>query len=221
MWVSGWVMGNVRSKQVFKAMLLVVALVAMLLGLAMVAVLYFDQQQGMALSFVQVLNMVLVGFYSLLFPLIQRGQARWLWHTAQRSAQDMPEWMSEKAPPLPKTTQSWPQRLLKIGLQLLAMLLLCGMFGPYGNQHFLLAMAADWGISLTTYLLGVTLLCTLWLAMVALLVGLLLQQHCPHVGKRSLSYSLWRNWLSAYVLAFALCAYMALLLGWMLVVYLG
>ena len=138
-----------------KGMLVCMVSVACLLGLSLWLLIYVNRDLQQEMSFEQVLNLILVTIIALMFPLIQYGQARWLWHTRHVPAGQQPEWMSEKTAHLPKVAKPWQQRLLEVGMQIGAMLLLLWLFGAYATQQFLVGIANEFDISSGMYLVCV------------------------------------------------------------------
>ena len=200
-----------------KGMLVCMVSVACLLGLSLWLLIYVNRDLQQEMSFEQVLNLILVTIIALMFPLIQYGQARWLWHTRRVPAGQQPAWMSEKTAHLPKIAKPWQQRLLEVGLQVGAMLLLLWLFGAYATQQRLVGIANEYDISSGTYLLCVLVLAAVPIAVLAWLVMMLREMVARKWDKQGLRYQLWRVWLWAYVLAFGLCVYLIQMMGVMMV----
>ena len=200
-----------------KGMLVCMVSVACLLGLSLWLLIYVNRDLQQEMSFEQVLNLILVTIIALMFPLIQYGQARWLWHTRHVPAGQQPAWMSEKTAHLPKIAKPWQQRLLEVGLQVGAMLLLLWLFGAYATQQRLVGIANEYDISSGTYLLCVLVLAAVPIAVLAWLVMMLREMVARKWDKQGLRYQLWRVWLWAYVLAFGLCVYLIQMMGVMMV----
>ena len=203
-----------------KGMLVCMVSVACLLGLSLWLLIYVNRDLQQEMSFEQVLNLILVTIIALMFPLIQYGQARWLWHTRRVPAGQQPAWMSEKTAHLPKIAKPWQQRLLEVGLQVGAMLLLLWLFGAYATQQRLVGIANEYDISSGTYLLCVLVLAAVPIAVLAWLVKMVREMVASKWDKQGLRYQLWRVWLWAYVLAFGLCVYLIQMMGVMIVRYL-
>ena len=203
-----------------KGMLVCMVSVACLLGLSLWLLIYVNRDLQQEMSFEQVLNLILVAIIALMFPLIQYGQARWLWHTRHMPAEHMPKWMSEKTAHLPKIAKSWQQRLLEVGLQVGAMLLLLWLFGAYATQQRLVGIANEYDISSGTYLLCVLVLAAVSIAVLAWLVRMMREMVARKWDKQGLRYQLWQVWLWAYVFAFGLCVYLIQMMGVMMVRYL-
>ena len=200
-----------------KGMLVCMVSVACLLGLSLWLLIYVNRDLQQEMSFEQVLNLILVTIIALMFPLIQYGQARWLWHTRRVPAGQQPAWMSEKTAHLPKIAKPWQQRLLEVGLQVGAMLLLLWLFGAYATQQRLVGIANEYDISSGTYLLCVLVLAAVPIAVLAWLVKMMREMVARKWDKQGLRYQLWRVWLWAYVLAFGLCVYLIQMMGVMMV----
>ena len=200
-----------------KGMLVCMVSVACLLGLSLWLLIYVNRDLQQEMSFEQVLNLILVAIIALMFPLIQYGQARWLWHTRHVPAGQQPEWMSEKTAHLPKIAKPWQQRLLEVSLQVGAMLLLLWLFGAYATQQRLVGIANEYDISSGTYLLCVLVLAAVPIAVLAWLVKMVREMVASKWDKQGLRYQLWRVWLWAYVLAFGLCVYLIQMMGVMMV----
>ena len=200
-----------------KGMLVCMVSVACLLGLSLWLLIYVNRDLQQEMSFEQVLNPILVTIIALMFPLIQYGQARWLWHTRRVPAGQQPAWMSEKTAHLPKIAKPWQQRLLEVGLQVGAMLLLLWLFGAYATQQRLVGIANEYDISSGTYLLCVLVLAAVPIAVLAWLVKMMREMVARKWDKQGLRYQLWRVWLWAYVLAFGLCVYLIQMMGVMMV----
>ena len=203
-----------------KGMLVCMVSVACLLGLSLWLLIYVNRDLQQEMSFEQVLNLILVAIIALMFPLIQYGQARWLWHTRHVPSGQQPAWMSEKTAHLPKVAKPWQQRLLEVGMQIGAMLLLLWLFGTYANQQYLVGIANAHNISSELYLVGVMVAGVLPIALLAGLVKWLRDAVARDWDKQGLRYQLWKIWLWAYVVAFGFCMYIILMLGLMLVRYL-
>ena len=200
-----------------KGMLVCMVSVACLLGLSLWLLIYVNRDLQQEMSFEQVLNLILVTIIALMFPLIQYGQARWLWHTRRVPAGQQPAWMSEKTAHLPKIAKPWQQRLLEVGLQVGAMLLLLWLFGAYATQQRLVGIANEYDISSGTYLVCVLVLAAVPIAVLAWLVKMMREMVARKWDKQGLRYQLWRVWLWAYVLAFGLCVYLIQMMGVMMV----
>ena len=200
-----------------KGMLVCMVSVACLLGLSLWLLIYVNRDLQQEMSFEQVLNLILVTIIALMFPLIQYGQARWLWHTRHVPVGQQPEWMSEKTAHLPKIAKPWQQRLLEVGLQVGAMLLLLWLFGAYATQQRLVGIANEYDISSGTYLLCVLVLAAVPIAVLAWLVKVMREMVARQWDKQGVRYQLWRVWLWAYVLAFGLCVYLIQMMGVMMV----
>ncbi|UOO88735.1 hypothetical protein LVJ82_14910 [Vitreoscilla massiliensis] len=213
-------MNKQEWKTLAKVMLVSMLAVAVLLGLSLWLLLYVNRDGHAVMSFEAVLNLIVVALLALMFPLIHHGQARWLWHTQDMAPGQAPEWMSQKTAPLPKIVKPWPQRLLEAVLQLAAMLLLLWLFGPYATQQYLVDWTNAYQLSSGTYLLCVMVLGSVPIGALALLVHGVLRVCARRCDTDSLRYRLWRVWLWAYVLAFACCVYIILMLGMMMVRYL-
>ena len=203
-----------------KGMLVCMVSVACLLGLSLWLLIYVNRDLQQEMSFEQVLNLILVTIIALMFPLIQYGQARWLWHTRHVPAGQQPEWMSEKTAHLPKIAKPWQQRLLEVCMQIGAMLLLLWLFGAYATQQFLVGIANEFDISSGMYLVCVMVAGLVPIAALAALVKWLREAVARDWDKQGLRYQLWQAWMGAYVMAFGLCVYLILMLGIMLVRYL-
>ena len=213
-------MNTQEWKAFIKIMLLLMVAVALLLGLSLWLLIYVNRDLHANMTFEQVLNLILVSLVVVMFPLIQYGQARWLWHTRDMPTGQQPAWMSEKTAHLPKTVKPWQQRLLEVGMQIGAMLLLLWLFGAYATQQYLVGIANEYGISSSTYLICVLVAEALPIAALIWLVTWLREAVARDWDKQGLRYRLWRTWLWAYVMAFGLCVYLILMLGIMLVRYL-
>ena len=207
-------------KTLAKAMLVCMVAVALLLGLSLWLLIYVNRDLQTHMTFEQVLNLILVSLVALMFPVIQYGQARWLWHTRHVPSGQQPAWMSEKTAHLPKVAKPWQQRLLEVGMQIGAMLLLLWLFGTYANQQYLVGIANAHNISSELYLVGVMVAGVLPIALLAGLVKWLRDAVARDWDKQGLRYQLWKIWLWAYVMAFGFCVYIILMLGLMLVRYL-
>lgn len=197
-----------------KTMALLMVAVACILGLSFWLILHVN------MDFEQALNLILVSLIALTFPVLQYGQARWLWHTKDISPNKVPAWMSQQTAHLPKIVKPWSQRLLEVGLQIAAMLLLLWLFGSYATQQYLIDWANHYQLRSGTYLVCVALIGSLPIALLALLVSALLHYTAKRWDVHGLRYQLWRNWLWAYVLSFAICLYIILLAGLMIERYL-
>ena len=209
---------NVQEwKTLAKAMLICMVAVALLLGLSLWLLIYVNRDLQTHMTFEQVLNLILVSLVALMFPVIQYGQARWLWHTRHVPSGQQPAWMSEKTAHLPKVAKPWQQRLLEVGMQIGAMLLLLWLFGTYATQQRLVGIANEYDISSGTYLLCVLVLAAVPIAVLAWLVKMMREMVARKWDKQGLRYQLWRVWLWAYVLAFGLCVYLIQMMGVMMV----
>ena len=213
-------MNKQEWKTLAKAVVVCMLAVAVLLGLSLWLLIYVNRAGHEPMSFEAVLNLIVVALLALMFPLIQYGQARWLWHTQDMAVGQQPTWMSQKTAPLPKMVKPWPQRLLEAVLQLVAMLLLLWLFGPYATQQYLVSWANAYQLSSGTYLLCVIVVGSVPIGALALLVHAVLRVCARRGDTDSLRYRLWLVWLWAYVLAFACCVYIILMLGLMMVRYL-
>ena len=204
-------------KTLAKAMLICMVAVALLLGLSLWLLIYVNRDLQTHMTFEQVLNLILVSLVALMFPVIQYGQARWLWHTRHVPSGQQPAWMSEKTAHLPKVAKPWQQRLLEVGIQIGAMLLLLWLFGTYATQQRLVGIANEYDISSGTYLVCVLVLAAVPIAVLAWLVKMMREMVARKWDKQGLRYQLWWVWLWAYVFAFGLCVYLIQMMGVMMV----
>ena len=193
--------------------------VAVLLVLGLSQLIYTISFGHNGMNFVMMLNLFVVVVVVQLFPLIQYVQAHWLWHTQDMAVGQEQSWRSRKIAALPKIVKLWPQRLLEVGLQVVAMLLLL-LLWPFSSQE-MWQYWVDWAnesqLSASLYLQCGMIVGAVLIGVLVLVVHGTLRWCALHYDTDSLRYRLWRVWLWAYVLAFACCVCIILMLGMMMV----
>lgn len=201
-----------KTKKTLKVILLISSLAFLLLSASIATILILDRYFAMSITFEQSINMVIVSFICLMFPVIHRAQARWFWFT-RHNIQATPEWMSVQAPDLPKASPSLGQRVFYIFLDLIAIILLIAIFLPFHTQAWIYQSISTIAPSGRLYILCLVMLC---LCIFLLLNGLLflifklLKQ--PDL-ETSLARQLLENWLYSYVFTFTICIFICCFSG--------
>jgi hypothetical protein len=201
-----------KIKKLLKVIFLISSLVFLLLIASIASILILDRYFAVSITFEQSINMVIVSFICLMFPVIHRAQARWFWFT-RHNIQAVPEWMSVQTPALPQVSTSLGQRILYIFLDLIAIILLIAIFLPFHTQAWIYQSISAIAPSSRLYILCLVMLC---LCIFLLLNGLLflifklLKQ--PDL-ETSLARQLLENWLYSYVFTFTICIFICCFSG--------
>ncbi len=201
-----------KIKKLLKVIFLISSLVFLLLIASIASILILDRYFAVSITFEQSINMVIVSFICLMFPVIHRAQARWFWFT-RHNIQAVPEWMSVQTPALPQVSTSLGQRVLLYFLDLIAIILLIAIFLPFHTQAWIYQSISAIAPSSRLYILCLVMLC---LCIFLLLNGLLflifklLKQ--PDL-ETSLARQLLENWLYSYVFTFTICIFICCFSG--------
>ncbi|GEM_PF-6113025 len=201
-----------KIKKLLKVIFLISSLVFLLLIASIASILILDRYFAVSITFEQSINMVIVSFICLMFPVIHRAQARWFWFT-RHNIQAAPEWMSVQTLALPQVNTSLGQRVLYIFLDLIAIILLIAIFLPFHTQAWIYQSISAIAPSSRLYILCLVMLC---LCIFLLLNGLLflifklLKQ--PDL-ETSLARQLLENWLYSYVFTFTICIFICCFSG--------
>ena len=201
-----------KIKKTLKVIFLISSLVFLLLSASIASILILDRYFAVSITFEQSINMVIVSFICLMFPVIHRAQARWFWFT-RHNIQVAPKWMSVQTPALPQVNTSLGLRILYIFLDLIAIILLIAIFLPFHTQAWIYQSISAIAPSSRLYILCLVMLC---LCIFLLLNGLLflifklLKQ--PDL-ETSLARQLLENWLYSYVFTFTICIFICCFSG--------
>ncbi|MEB3754793.1 hypothetical protein [Acinetobacter sp. MD2(2019)] len=207
-------------KKVLKLFLLIGGLVFLLLCASIAILLILNRNFAVSITFEQSIHIILSIFIFLMFPVIHRAQARWFWFTRHRT-QEMPQWMSVKAPALPEVNTPRGQKILYIFLDLIAIILLFIIFLPFHRQVWIYQSISAITTSARLYILCLSMLClcifTLFSGLLFLGFKLLKQSD----SESSLARQLLKNWMYSYVFTMTICIFISCFSGFMILRYLA